>query len=359
MRPSLMSPVSVDGFLPNFCHGAFWDKDVLIRFWCQKIRGHIIAVQASSTRCCCRVQVFSLELCLIWHCYISIDVSVLWHLCVVVCSSSIVSSSLPAVSQTCEMSTSVCPTPSVPTTRSSDELNRAAENSDVRLHCDSRLTHVDGTDQTVATTDLQKPSLSTGRASVDTVPRKTQASSLSTSYAFADTVPGKTQASSLSTSYAFADTVPGKNQRSSLPTSHAFGDTVSGKTQAPSLSTSSVFEDSDSRQLRPLFPTSQTFAAADPQPPQQSFQTCPAFPVTGRESQLSRPTGQASAVTETRNSRPSLSALGLNGFSSVRSAECQLSGSSKVNSTVNCEPTAAAPSISHVCILYCFLSVKK
>ena len=70
MRPSVRdsrgsfmfprSPVSVDGFSPNFWAGASWDTDDLITFLGRKVKGqgHTIAAEAHSTRRYCRVQLF-------------------------------------------------------------------------------------------------------------------------------------------------------------------------------------------------------------------------------------------------------------------------------------------------------------
>jgi len=52
LHVSVISPVSIDAFLPNFCNDASWDKHELIKFWGVKVKGqgHIIAAKASSTR---------------------------------------------------------------------------------------------------------------------------------------------------------------------------------------------------------------------------------------------------------------------------------------------------------------------
>jgi len=49
---SAISPVSVDGFSPNFCHWCTLDTDDLITFLGQKVKvqGHTIAAEAHSTR---------------------------------------------------------------------------------------------------------------------------------------------------------------------------------------------------------------------------------------------------------------------------------------------------------------------
>jgi len=46
-----ISPVSIDGFSPNFCHWSILGQDELIRFWGQKVggQGYIIAAETSST----------------------------------------------------------------------------------------------------------------------------------------------------------------------------------------------------------------------------------------------------------------------------------------------------------------------
>jgi len=48
-------------FRQTFCHGASWDKDELIRFCGQKLKGQgdLIEAEASSTRRCRRVQLSS------------------------------------------------------------------------------------------------------------------------------------------------------------------------------------------------------------------------------------------------------------------------------------------------------------
>ena len=45
-------------FRQTFIVGALWDKDELVRFWGQNVKGqgHIIAAEASSTRRCRRVK---------------------------------------------------------------------------------------------------------------------------------------------------------------------------------------------------------------------------------------------------------------------------------------------------------------
>jgi len=55
-----ISPVKKD-FRQTYVTGAWWDKDELIRFWGQTVKGqgHIIAAEASSTRCCHQVQLSS------------------------------------------------------------------------------------------------------------------------------------------------------------------------------------------------------------------------------------------------------------------------------------------------------------
>jgi len=47
---SAISAVSMDGFCQTFVIGASWDKDELIRFWVQKVKGqgHIIAAETSA-----------------------------------------------------------------------------------------------------------------------------------------------------------------------------------------------------------------------------------------------------------------------------------------------------------------------
>jgi len=50
-------------FRQTFVIGASWDKDELIKFWGQKVKGqgHIIAAEASSTRRCRRASLYSLS----------------------------------------------------------------------------------------------------------------------------------------------------------------------------------------------------------------------------------------------------------------------------------------------------------
>jgi len=60
---STISPVSVDGFSPNFCHWCILDSDDLITFWSRKVRGQgHIATEASSTQCRGWIQLFSVFL---------------------------------------------------------------------------------------------------------------------------------------------------------------------------------------------------------------------------------------------------------------------------------------------------------
>jgi len=60
-----MCPQYLQYLLMDFCQtfviGAPWDKDEVVRFWGQKVKGqgHIIAADASSTRLCRRLQLSS------------------------------------------------------------------------------------------------------------------------------------------------------------------------------------------------------------------------------------------------------------------------------------------------------------
>jgi len=55
-------------FRQTFVIGASWNNDELIKFWGQKVKGqgHIIAVEASSTRRCRRLQFCSLFMDWFW-----------------------------------------------------------------------------------------------------------------------------------------------------------------------------------------------------------------------------------------------------------------------------------------------------
>lgn len=65
---SAISSVSVEGFSAKFCHSSSWDEDELIRFWGQRVKGHIIAAEASSSRDYRRVRLFSFGVCVVTLC---------------------------------------------------------------------------------------------------------------------------------------------------------------------------------------------------------------------------------------------------------------------------------------------------